>query len=60
MSFYDMLKSLVDKVVLPRKARKEARRVGDIMQDALRFGKNKRGRGLFVLQVQTRDCPKKF
>ena len=43
MSFYDMLKSLVDKVVLPRKARKEARRVGDIMQDALSFGKNKRG-----------------
>ena len=29
MSFYDKLKSLVDKVVLPRRARKEARRVED-------------------------------
>ena len=62
MSFYDTLKSLVDKFVLPRKARKGARRVGDPCRMPCRirkevwFGYLKKkskisGGGVYVLQV---------
>ncbi len=62
MSFSDMLKSLIDIVFSPRRARKGARRVGDPCRMPLIFQKeikNKWG-GVFVLQFQNTGLSQVF
>ena len=51
MSFYDTLKSLVDKVFMPRRARKGSHRVGDPCRMPFRWG------DYLYSNFKTRDCP---
>ncbi len=71
MSFYDTLKSVVDKVILPRRTRKGARRIGDPcrvrkevwLEPPIIFKKKSKisGRGGYLCsKSKLRDSPKLF